>query len=159
MGTGNCAYPTYINERGQIAGAADTTATPNPLTGIPTSDPFLWNNGAMLDLGTLGGAFGQAHGLNNRGQVIGQSSVAANPGACFFSEVDPNCHAFLWSQGQLIDLTTTTIGGKPWGAAGINDAGEIVGAADFSGTGGSSFDAYLWRNGVATDLGTLEGRW
>jgi len=157
---GNCGGAFYINEHGQIAGASFTGTTPNPVTGIPPQDPFLWENGKMLDLGTLGGAFGgptgQGGGLNNRGEVIGVSSLAANPGACF-TEFDPNCHPFLWSQGKLIDLNTNTIGGNPLSADAINDAGEIVGGADFSSGGGSPFDAYLWRKGVATDLGKVPG--
>ena len=55
----------------------------------------------------------------------------------------------------MIDLSTSTIGGHPVLAFAINDTGEIVGAADFSSTGGSPFDAFLWRHGVATDLGHL----
>jgi probable HAF family extracellular repeat protein len=159
---GNDAAAFYINDRSQVAGHSYTSTIPNPVTGVPPQDPFLWENGTMVDLGTLGGAYGivsagQGSGLNNLGQVIGASSVAANPGACFFTEFDPNCHPFLWDRGKLIDLNTSTAGGNPVGADGINDAGEIVGAADFSSVGGSSFDAYLWRKGVATDLGTVAG--
>jgi probable HAF family extracellular repeat protein len=84
------------------------------------------------------------------------SSLAANPGACF-TEFDPNCHPFLWDKGNLIDLNTSTTGGHPITADGINDSGEIVGSADFSSTSGSPFNAYLWRGGVATDLGALDG--
>lgn len=151
LGTGNCVYPNYINDSGQIAGASDTTATPNPLTGVPTQDPFLWENGTMTDLGTLGGADGVAYVLNNRGQVIGVSSLAANPGACI-AEFDPNCHPFLWDKGTLIDLNTSTIGGNPITAYAINDAGEIIGPAAFP---TAPFDAFIWRKGVATDLGHL----
>jgi probable HAF family extracellular repeat protein len=151
LGTGNCVYPGYINDRGQIAGASDTTATPHPLTGVPTQDPFLWDNGTMLDLGTLGGAFGGASGLNNRGQVIGVSSVAANPGACL-TELDPNCHPFLWDKGTLIDLNTRTIGGNPLTAYAITDAGEIIGPAAFPNV---PFDGFIWEKGVATDIGHL----
>jgi len=57
----------------------------------------------------------------------------------------------------MVDLATTTIGGSPITPDGFNDKGEIVGAADFSSTGGSPFDAYLWRDGVATDLGAVGG--
>jgi probable HAF family extracellular repeat protein len=151
---GNCVGASYINERSQIAGQSDTTTTPNPLTGVPTVDPFLWEQGTMRDLGTLGGAAGFAGGLNNRGQVIGASSLASDPGACLGIGNTANCHPFLWDQGNLIDLFTSTIGGNPLGAHMINDAGEITGPAAFP---NAPFDAYLWRNGVATDLGLLNG--
>jgi probable HAF family extracellular repeat protein len=146
-----------INEHGQISGYSNTNSIPNPVTGVPPIDPFLWQQGkGMQDLGTLGGAYGYANRLNNRGQVIGSSSTAVNPGACF-TEGDPNCHVFLWDRGTLTDLTTSTVGGNPLTPWWINDAGEIVGGADFSASGGSSFDAYVWRNGVAIDLGHLQG--
>lgn len=156
MGTGNDAAALFINEHAQVAGYGYTSSIPNPVTGIPPIDPFFWEKGKMTDVGGLGGAVGMPNFLNNRGQVVGVSSVAANPAACF-TESDPNCHPFLWSQGELIDLKTTTIGGAPITVNGINDAGQIVGGGDFSSSGGSSFDSYLWENGVATDLGHLNG--
>ena len=153
LGTGNDAIAGLINERGQIAGISSTTATANPATGIPTTDPFFWENGTMVDLGSLGGAIGFTTAMNNRGQVIGVSSVAANPGACLFNgEGDPDCHPFLWDRGKLIDLNTSTVGGNPLIAYGINDAGEVVGIGAFP---NAPSDAYLWREGVATDLGHL----
>jgi probable HAF family extracellular repeat protein len=82
--------------------------------------------------------------------------VPADPGACFFED-STNCHPFLWENGSLLDLATTSEGGIPQTADGINDSGEIVGAADFTASGGSGFDAYLWIKGVAKDLGTLPG--
>ena len=153
---GNCAIANYINERGQVAGTSETTTTPDPATGIPPQDPFLWQDGKMTDLGTLGGAIGFPLSLNNRGQVVGLSSTSASPGACL-TEGDPDCHPFLWEHGNLIDLGRTSIGESPITPDGFNDAREIVGAADFSSSGGSPFDAYLLVNGVATDLGALGG--
>ena len=108
----------------------------------------------MIDLGTLGGAWGGAGTLNNRGQVIGNSSLATDPGACIGIGNTANCHPFLWDDGKLIDLFTSTIGGNPITANALNDAGEIIGGGAFP---NRVFDAYLWRNGVATDLGTLPG--
>lgn len=108
----------------------------------------------MTDLGTLGGAYGGAQAINNRGQIIGQSSIAADPGACngFPDNGNLNCHAFLWDHGRLIDLTTSTIGGNPAFLAAINDAGEIIGWGVLR---SSPLEAFLWRKGVATDLGHL----
>jgi probable HAF family extracellular repeat protein len=115
---------------------------------MPTLDPFFWDKGTMIDIGTLGGTFAvpgsldQAGvALNNRGQVVGTSSLAG----------DQTWHPFLWDQGVLTDLGT--FGGSTGQAVGINDAGEIVGEADFPGD--QVHDAFLWKNGAMTDLGNL----
>jgi probable HAF family extracellular repeat protein len=138
------AWAVYVNDRGEVAGFSYTNSSPNPITKFPTEDPFLWRNGRMIDIGTLGGTFGLPTGLNNLGQVIGQSNLAG----------DQNSHPFLWEDGRLIDLFTNTIGGNPITANALDDAGEIVGAGAFA---NHPFDAYLWRNGVATDLGAVAG--
>ena len=138
------AMAFYVNDRGQVAGNAYTNTTPNPTTGIPTQDPFLWQNGKMIDLGTLGGtigtiAFGNA--LNNHNEVIGYSNLAG----------DTAFHPFLWRNGSMTDLGTL---GGPTGAANfINDAGEIVGTADTAQP--NIYHAFLWQDGVKTDLGAL----
>lgn len=108
------AWAGGINQRGQIAGQSYTNSTPNPSTGFPTLDPFLWDKGKMQDLGSLGGVVGFVEEMNNRGQVIGGSSTAANAGACYLTSRqsiefgDPNCHPFLWDEGTLIDLINST---------------------------------------------------
>lgn len=156
LGTGTDAAAFMINEHGQIAGLSYTGTSPNPVTGLPQVDPFFWDHGTMIDIGSFGGAFGQPNFLNDRGQLIGGLSTSADPGACFFEDY-PNCHPFLWENGNLTDLATTSKGGIPQVADGINDSGEIVGAADFTASGGSGFGALLWRKGVAKNLGTLPG--
>jgi len=62
----------YINEAGQIAGVSELP--PDSATGVPPTHPFLWENGIMRDLGTIGGTqVAHLTGLNERGQVIGQN--------------------------------------------------------------------------------------
>jgi probable HAF family extracellular repeat protein len=138
------AIGIFVNKHGQIAGYSYTNSTPNPSTGFPTADPFLWEHDRMIDLGTLGGTFGLPNALNNRGQVVGFSNL---PG-------DQVSDPFLWDNGKLTDLFTNTIGGNPITANAINDAGEVVGSACFP---SGICSAYLRRNGVATNLGTLPG--
>src|SRR5215471_16845433 len=64
------------NQRpGVVVGQSYVSFTPNPDSGIPTLDPFLWDNGTMTDLGNLGGTNNAAQCINNRGQVIGMSTL------------------------------------------------------------------------------------
>lgn len=48
-----------VNQRqGLVVGRSLTSSIPDPIAGSPPQDPFLWENGTMLDLGSLGGNFG-----------------------------------------------------------------------------------------------------
>lgn len=131
----------YINQRGEIAGASFTNDVPNETTGIPTMDPFLWRDGRMLDVGSLGGTFGVPEALNDRGQVVGESYLAG----------DEVSHPFLWEKGRMHDLGT--FGGSFGWAFGINDDGAVVGKAYFPGD--ERWDAFYWSRGLMTDLGNL----
>jgi probable HAF family extracellular repeat protein len=146
------AFAFSINERGQVAGMSYTNNTPNATTGIPTLEPFLWENGKMISLGTLGGTLGGptapgAQGsvmINNRGQIIGTSNLAG----------DNATHAFVWENGVMRDLGT--FGGVNSFPVWLNDVGEIVGEADLTGSAVTHLHhAFLWKGGAMTDLGTL----
>jgi probable HAF family extracellular repeat protein len=143
MGTGNDAFGGALNERGQVAGWGYTSSTPNPTTGVPPIDPFLWDDKrGMMDLGSLGGTSGQPIAMNNRGQVVGVSNL---PGDLTF-------HPFLSNNGKKMkDLGT--FGGDTGEADSVNDAGEVVGVADFPGN--QLHDAFLWKKGKMKDLGNL----
>jgi len=134
---------SVINQAGQVAGFSFTNGKVNPTTGMPTIHPFLWEQGAMKDLGSLGGTIAVATFLNDNGQVIGYSNLAG----------DVTYHPFLWDANGMTDLHT--LGGNNGSAIWINDAGQIVGGADLPGS--QVHHAVLWQNGQTTDLGTVDG--
>jgi len=136
-----------------VTGASYTNLTANAATGFPTLHAFLWQNGKMTDIPTLGGTFAFAQCANNQGQVVGQSNLTGDSGCD--GSLDGSCfqHAFLWDHGMLTDLGT--FGGDLSVAGWINNAGDVVGGAYT--TNDESFHATLWRQGRITDLGTLPG--
>lgn len=137
------AYAIGINERGQVLGFSFVNSIPNPTTGLPTGDGFLWENGVITDIpDPLGGTLVTPIYLSNKGQVVGYANL---PG-----DIPGQEHPFLWQNGVFTDLAT--FGGR--GAAEkINDAGQIVGNADIE--GGTTYHAAIWQNGSISDLGTL----
>ncbi len=134
-----------VNDRGQVSGQSYTNSIPNPVTKFPTLDPFFWEDGQMIDLGTLGGNFGVADWMNDRGQVVGGSDLKG----------DTTGHPYLSDQGgQMQDLGT--LGGDNGEAFSINDAGVVVGRADLPGSG--AHHAFLWKRGhKMEDLGVPQG--
>jgi probable HAF family extracellular repeat protein len=147
-GTG--AFPSDMNNRGQVVGNSPTTSIPGPF-GVAPVAPFLWEKGRMRNLGTLGGTFGGANAINSGGEVVGSSSLAENPFACLTGEA--GCHPFIWQHGKLEDLGT--LGGTFANGEWLNDVGEVIGFSRT--TGDESIHAFFWKHYQMTDLETIGG--
>ena len=105
--------PLAVNDAGQIVGWYKRTPT-------DVNKAFLWVNGAITDLGTLGGQSSVATAINNGGQAVGRADLATKRGT------SPVHHAFLWAVGGMKDLGTFS--DRPWAQANdINDVGVVVG--------------------------------
>jgi len=148
---GSESWGESINNSGQVVGYSYTAVIyPGSYYGYAQVHAFLYSGGTMTDLGVLGVStqegssdYGQsyAYGINDSGEVVGQSTTASG-----------STHAFLYSGGQMTDLDPSS-GSLTSVANGINASGQIVGFAAFG-----NFDApALFNGGNLFDLGTIGG--
>ncbi len=139
LGDGTDSVAFYVNDLGQVNGISFTNNIVNATTGLPTTDPFVWENGKMIDLGTLGGVYAIGNYMNDRGQVAGSSDLAG----------DQTGHPFLWSKATgMQDLGT--LGGVFGSAEWMNNTGEVIGYSTI--LGDQFVYAFLWKNGVMTNI-------
>ncbi len=163
-----------INDLGQVIGAS-LTATADPFANSPLNacllcggetfsgstifipattetHAFLWQNGTMRDLRTLGGPDSNAFSMNDRGEVAGWSftSFVANP-----STGVPTVDPFFWSsEDGMIDLGG--FGGTYGSVAWINNVGKVAGASNLPGD--ATEHPFTWSKSEGMkDLGTLGG--
>jgi probable HAF family extracellular repeat protein len=107
---------TAINDLGQVVG--NTVRK-----GVAA---FLWENGVTQILPVPSASSSYATDINNAGQAVGWMTLSG----------ESTNHAFLYSDGAVVDLNNLIAPGSGWvvdRAYGINDAGQIVGIGAFSG--------------------------
>jgi len=126
-----------INAYGQVIGYSDVVG------GSPWH-AVMWEDDAILDLGTLAGtskSIGRA--INENGQLVGVSYVKSS-----------KYSGFIYEDGVMSGIGS--LGSNPdWTSANaINNAGQIVG---YSKTTDGQNHAFLYQDGIITDLGTLGG--
>jgi probable HAF family extracellular repeat protein len=143
------AYSSHavdINNVGVIVGVMlneTPSAPPSELHG------FLWNRGALTDLGALEGwddVTSGAVALNARRQLVGEGHVADYASGVY------EFRALLWERSGLTDLGTLG-GGTAAFVSDINNVGQIVGQLNTSPP--VSQVAFLYNRGVTTLLPEL----
>jgi probable HAF family extracellular repeat protein len=126
-----------INNAGQIVGSSTTIASGS---GAPFVSPFIWQDGRMTGLETLG----IAYAINEAGQIAGQASESREPGAASY--------AFLYGDKRLNRIGA--FGPGRVATMGINDAGQIVGSVA-SAQGAVAHSGVVWESGASKALPPL----
>jgi probable HAF family extracellular repeat protein len=151
----NTTEAQVINDRDEVVGFSDGL-DPDPngedFCGFPTNLvclPFVWKNGAITPLPTLGGPNGQALSINNRGQIAG-AAEGPNPDPCSPAALEGK--AVIWHDGRIEQVLPTFAGSAALAAA-INNGGDVVGLSGCN----PIFYAVLWRHGRPINLGSLGG--
>ncbi len=121
---------------------------------------FLWKNGVMTPLPTLGGNNSAAVGVNNGGQVVGFAETAIQDPSCIPPQI-LDFEAVIWgpTEGEIQELPAFP-GDSIAAAIAINDKGQVVGTSGICGVPISfvgGVHAVLWQNGSVTDLGSFGG--
>jgi probable HAF family extracellular repeat protein len=127
LGSGPTAVAFGINNSGQITGGSFDSA-------------FLWENGVMSRLGTVGYQASVGKAINASGDVAGYASNTNQPS-----------HSFIYHNGAMTEILAPTTGSVL--AYGISDARQVVGTY----AGASSLRAFIWQDGVTTDLISVFG--
>jgi probable HAF family extracellular repeat protein len=100
-----------INDRGQVAIVATAFF-------VADGTSFIWENGSLTDLGSLGGGGTVIRAMNEQGIVVGESRTATG-----------ETHAFRWADGVMTDLGVGPSGAPHSIALKVNEGGEIIGQA------------------------------
>lgn len=167
---GSVLWPVK-NDRGLISGIAERDEA-NPLNEIwscgwffPTAtrricSAFVWENGRLRELDTLGGYNGFATGTNNRRQTVGWAENTVRDPSCTDTQV-LQFHAVVWGPGenQIQDLRPLP-GDSASSATAINDRGEVVGISGICDRAFGRLSAkhmVLWKKGRPIEIQNLGG--
>jgi hypothetical protein len=129
--------PKALNESGWIVGDARSPSPPDPTYGQQYDAAFYNGDGwTVIDTSALGRTTNVV-GINNAGQVIGNSGYYQYPG-----------HSpWLYDRGKVIQLGPTSLSGST--ATDINDAGEVAG---YFGLANVFPSIWVYRDGEWQDL-------
>lgn len=136
---------TAINDRGQVVGISGICD--NAVGRFSARHAVLWEkNGTATDIGSLGGvSWNTPMAINHRGDVVGFANLPGDESGAF------NAHAFLRTESEGFQDLGTLPGDAISQALGINGRGQVVGTS----CGANGCRAFIWENGVMTDLNAL----
>jgi len=153
-----------LNDWGAVPGYSDT-ATPDPNGEDYCSfgthlicRAFIWYNGVMITLPTLGGPNNGGDQLNNWGQMVGDSEIDLPDPSCAPPQVLAD-RPVIYELGRVRELPT--LPGDSWADAFvINDQGQAAGYSSTNCGAAQSgiWHALLWKNGTPIYLGNLGGQ-
>ena len=163
------------SDSGIVAGISQTS-TPDPLGEAWSSAAFypgatgtgfinlgfVWENGVMRALPTLGGNNGFATGANSRGQVVGWAENAVHDPTCVPPQQLQFRPVVYGPKGNQISELPLLAGDTSGAATGINEQGQAVGISGICDQAVGRFTAkhaLLWDNGKIVDLGNLGAPW
>ena len=130
-----------INALGVIAGNQWSDSNEIPCM-------WYWNGSGYtaVNLGSLGGDYGETNGINNLGQIVG-TSLYSN---------DVHGPAVLWDWRGLHSLPLLPPDTDGYGTN-VNNLGQVVGLSQFYDDNGNliSQRVAIWQNGKVTDLQQL----
>jgi len=133
-----------INSNGHIVGTSSVGDFGPPEY---PEHAFLYRDGAMQDLGTLGGLYSSAHAISDSGLIVGMASTTLDPGG--IGHTIP--HAFLYVGGMMIDLGAFDDDYQGSAAADVNNLGQVVGWGSVD----NERHAFLYQGGAMLDLNQL----
>src|SRR5438477_7836470 len=163
------------SDSGIVAGISQTS-TPDPLGEAWSSAAFypgatgtgfinlgfVWENGVMRALPTLGGNNGFATGANSRGQVVGWAENTVHDPTCVPPQQLQFRPVVYGPKGNQISELPLLAGDTSGAATGINEQGQAVGISGICDQAVGRYTAkhaLLWDNGKIVDLGNLGAPW
>ena len=150
LGSDPDSAATAINDKGQIVGISGLCDIAAGNTSAEHAVLWQNKNAPPVNLGNFDGglAWNTPTAINNRGQVAGFGNQQGSPATAF------NPIAFFVDRQHPIQAIDPLHGDSNSWAWGINNHGTVVGqsfvAADFP-----NGRAFIYENGVATDMNTL----
>lgn len=134
-GCGGCSLYSFgygMNDKGQVVGSS--------LTGDGKTRAFVWKDGVMTKLPTLGGSNSEAYAINEHGVAVGMADL---------DDVQHIAHAVLYRKGRAEDLGVLGTGASSR-ANDVNNLDVVVGQSFTDGPRG--LVPFIYSQGVLKQL-------